>query len=154
MKVLIISDSHGFTSKLRDILEKERDCDMIIHLGDGSPDLDTLSSLTAYKPVCQIKGNCDRLSYNLTERFISFADNFKYFACHGHAYNVKNDLTALFYAAKEYECNFAFYGHTHIPAYEEYENIVLFNPGSVMNGRYGMLITNGKDFELTNKEIQ
>ena len=153
MKVLIVSDSHGFTSMLREIISKENNCDAIIHLGDGSSDIHAINDLTAYKPVYQIKGNCDISSYNSSLRFISYFDNFKFIACHGHTYNVKNDLTALFYAAKEYECRFAFYGYTHIPAYEESEDVILFNPGSVMNGRYGILQTSGSSFTLQNLQI-
>ncbi len=153
MKVLIISDTHGFTSMLRSILIKERNCDMIIHLGDGGTDMFKMSDITAGKPVYQIKGNCDMASYNFSPRFISYIDNFKFIACHGHTYNVKADLCALFYAAKEYECRFAFYGHTHIPRYEELEDVILFNPGSVMNGRYGILKVSGNSFSLKNCTI-
>ncbi len=153
MKVLIVSDSHGFTSKLREIIEKENDFDMLIHLGDGSNDICAVNELIAYKPVHQIKGNCDLSSYNLSLRFISYIDDLKFIACHGHSYNVKNDLSALFYAAKEYECRFAFYGHTHIPSYEEAENVILFNPGSVMNGCYGVLKTCGNRFSLKNLQL-
>lgn len=153
MKILIISDSHGFTSMLRTIIEKENNCDMIIHLGDGSRDMSAVNDITAGKPICQLKGNCDILSCNFSDKFISFADDFKFFACHGHNYNVKISLHSLFYAAKEYDCRFAFYGHTHIPAQEESEGIILFNPGSVTNGCYGILITDKNDFTLENRKI-
>lgn len=150
MKVLIISDSHGFSSMLRDILTKENNCDMIIHLGDGGTDMFEMNDITAGKPVYQVKGNCDMSVYNFSPVIISYIDRFKFIACHGHTYNVKSDLDALFFAAKEHECNFAFFGHTHHPLYEEAEDVILFNPGSVMNGRYGILETNGDKFSLEN----
>lgn len=153
MKILIISDSHGFTSMLKTILETERNCDMIIHLGDGGRDMFEMNELISGIPVYQLKGNCDMASYDFSEKFISYADNFKFFACHGHIYHVKSSLHSLFYAAKEYGCRFAFYGHTHIPSYEETEGIILFNPGSVSNGRYGVLITDKEKFTLENRKI-
>ncbi len=152
MKVLIISDSHR-SQLLTDILKKERNADIILHLGDGSPDMLDTGEYTGGKPVYTLKGNCDLSSYNFPAKLISFAGKAKFFACHGHAYNVKEGLSALFYAAKEAECAFAFYGHTHIPHIEKYEDVTLFNPGAVMNGRYGIMEINGDSITLQHRSL-
>ena len=34
-KVLIISDNHGFTHQLREVIERESPFDLFLHLGDG-----------------------------------------------------------------------------------------------------------------------
>lgn len=153
MKIIIVSDSHSYVSNLETILEEEKDFSAIIHLGDGAKDLRFISSYTDGKPVYSIKGNCDYGDDALPLRFISFFDKVKFFACHGNTYNVKTSLISLFYAAKEYDCKLALYGHTHKAHKETTEGICLFNPGSVANGSYGVLKVNGENFEIYHKSI-
>lgn len=153
MKILILSDSHGFSTELEEILKKERSADMIIHLGDGSTDMYDMNEYTAGKPFYQIKGNCDPYAYDFPQRLITFADNIKIFACHGHLYNVKNDITPLFYAAKQENCRIALYGHTHIPFSEEYDGVHIFNPGCAKNGSYGILETKEGSFTISHADI-
>ncbi len=151
MKILIFSDSHRSTSDMRFILMKEGRPDAIIHLGDGSADLNTLAELTGGIPVYQLQGNCDYPSPDTPVRLISYFEDVKFIACHGHSYNVKAGLSALYFAAKEAECDLALFGHTHTPFNEVSDGIRFFNPGSVASGRYGVLTVNGKTFTLTAK---
>ena len=127
---------------------------MIIHLGDGSADMLDMNEYTAGKPLYQIKGNCDPSAYGFSPHLLSYAEGIKFFACHGHMYNVKQGLIALFCKAKENECNIALYGHTHIAACEKYDGVVLFNPGSVMNGKYGILTVNNTSFSAQHCGIE
>lgn len=154
MKILVLSDSHGFTDMLEAILRKERDADIIIHLGDGGADMLGMNHLTAGKPVYQIKGNCDISAYNFSPKLISSAEDVRFFACHGHMYNVKHDVTALYFAASEANCSLALFGHTHIQFSEDYKGVTLFNPGSVMNGKYGIVTVNGKDIKTEHKKTE
>ena len=39
MKILVMSDSHGAARTLRAVLEKHRDADLVIHLGDGEREM-------------------------------------------------------------------------------------------------------------------
>ncbi|MBQ9945338.1 MAG: metallophosphoesterase [Clostridia bacterium] len=153
MKILIISDTHGFSSLLEAVLKKERGCDAVIHLGDGGADMFAMREYINTKPFYQIKGNCDMQCYDFTLRVISFFDSVKFFACHGHTHNVKTDRLALYYAAKSEGCSLALYGHTHIPLTEEYDGVTVFNPGSISNGSYGILETEGKSFSLRHCRI-
>lgn len=154
MKILVLSDSHGFTDMLEAILRKERDADIVIHLGDGGADMLQMNHLTFGKPVYQIKGNCDISAYNFSPKLISAAENVRFFACHGHMYNVKYDVTALYFAASKASCSLALFGHTHIQFSEEYNGVTLFNPGSVMNGKYGIVTVNGSNTETEHKQIE
>lgn len=147
MKVLILSDSHR-SDLVKDILKKERFCDAFIHLGDGGSDMLDTGEYTGGRPVYNVKGNCDMASYNFPVRLISYFDSVKFYACHGHTHDVKRDLTAIFYAARQENCTLALFGHTHIPTKEEYDGVTLFNPGSAMNGRYGILETDGDSFTV------
>lgn len=152
MKVIILSDSHSYVATLEEILKKES-FDAVIHLGDGASDMRYTENLTAQKPVYQLKGNCDFNSSFLPARFISYFDKVKFFACHGDKYNVKSTLISLMYAAKEYECALALFGHTHRPYKEEADGMCFFNPGSAANGSYGILETNGESFRIFHKSI-
>ena len=51
---------------------------------------------------------------------------------HGHRYGVSWDLQDLLYKGMEVGADIIFYGHTHIPDYQEFpeEGIVIMNPGS------------------------
>lgn len=147
VKVLILSDSHR-SGLVNDILKKERNSDIFIHLGDGGSDMFDTGEFTGGKPVYNVKGNCDTASYGFPEKLISYFGSVKFYACHGHNHNVKNGLSALFYAAKQEQCTLALFGHTHIALNEEYEDVILFNPGSAMNGRYGILEISGDKMTL------
>ena len=153
MKVLILSDSHGMTSRLEEILEKEKNADIILHLGDGGKDLMYMNGHTSGKIVYQIKGNCDSDLYGFPPKLISFIGDIKFIACHGHEYQVKNGLTTLFYAAKQHECQIAFYGHTHTAFHEKEDGIEFFNPGSVRDGKYGIMEASSGKFSLSLKHL-
>lgn len=154
MKILVISDSHGFMTELRNILKQERHCDVIMHLGDGGADMLSMSEFTAGKPVYQVKGNCDISAYNFPEKIISYIGNIKFIACHGHRFNVKTDPSALFYAAKENGCALALFGHTHVPFHEMYEDVELVNPGSVSNGNYCIIQTENDSISIIHQTIK
>lgn len=153
MKAVIVSDSHGNSGILERIFASERNTDCIIHLGDGADDLMGITSFTGRIPVYRIKGNNDPSFYNFSPKLITYMDNIKFFACHGHLLDVKYTLTKLYYAAMQDECRIAFFGHTHVPFMEESENITFFNPGCAYKGQYGVLETKGDTFTLTHKNI-
>lgn len=153
MKILIISDSHGFTSRLEKILLLEHSADVILHLGDGGKNLDEFNDLVSSKPVYIVKGNCDYSVYDYPDRIISSVGNIRFYACHGHLLSVKESLLSLVYAARENKCKIAFFGHTHVPYYDMHEDISLFNPGSVLDGNYGIMQTYGDKFTLELKTL-
>ncbi len=153
MKIIILSDSHRNTEAVREILCNENHFDAIIHLGDGAADLSGMHSLTSGIPVYSIRGNCDYYADDCPLKLISYFENVKFIACHGHEYNVKYGLSGLYFAAKEYECNLALFGHTHTPFDEDSDGIRFFNPGSASDGRYGVLTVKGADFSIAAKRV-
>ena len=50
---------------------------------------------------------------------------------HGHYYNVNYGTQMLVEAAKEKGADVVFYGHTHVPAFEQKNGNYYVNPGSV-----------------------
>ena len=47
MKVLIVSDTHGHRKEIREIIEREKPIDLLIHLGDIQGDEEYIQSLAA-----------------------------------------------------------------------------------------------------------
>jgi len=149
MKILVLSDSHGFEKSLCEILKNNANsCDMIIHLGDGCSDMQYMREYTGNKPVCVLKGNCDYGFAGEPERITTKAEGKTIFACHGHRYNVKEQYrspTTLHYAALEENADICLYGHTHIQRLDEIDGMVILNPGAAKNGEYAIIgIKDGK----------
>ena len=167
MKLLIASDIHGsayYCEKLLELYKKEN-ADKLLLLGDllyhgarnALPrDYSTLKTAELLNSVKEnilcIKGNCDSEVDTLVLEFPVEAD-FAYFtvaghnaiAAHGHktpAHLKKND--------------FLFNGHFHVPAFEQRENCIYINCGSVSipkeNSPHSCLVVT--DNELIWKDIE
>ena len=136
MKLLILSDSHGYVFNLEAILKRERDADAILHLGDGGDDLRLMTEYTEGKPCYICKGNCDSVGHGFPETIVTEAEGVRIFACHGHQYGVKYGLQKLYYAAKEAGAQLCLFGHTHSPCCEFEPGFTMVNPGSVAAGSY------------------
>ncbi len=139
MKLLALSDSHGAAGRLQAILQRETEVDGIVHLGDGAGDMARFLAFTVGKPVWIARGNCDRAADGLAEQHVFTEAGVTVLACHGHRYNVKTGLLALYFAAVQAQAKLCLYGHTHVQKAETYEGVTLLNPGAVMNGRYAVV---------------
>ena len=146
MKLLILSDIHGFSDPLEYILKAfyEENCTMILFLGDAlyhgprnsiddgynaSRTIEILNSLS--DKILAVRGNCDSevdqmvLDYSLLSDYHMVFDGMrKIFFTHGHIYNRANmpllnrgDIFAS--------------GHTHIAEIEDVKGVIHFNPGSI-----------------------
>ena len=158
-KVIIISDSHGKLDNVRTIMEKEKNVNCVIHLGDLIGQDEELEEICRC-PIYKVKGNGDFLSDNPSSDVIEIGDN-RIFITHGHQYGVNYGIDKLCYAAQERECNIAMYGHTHVPDNSAYGGIIIVNPGSVSLPRqlnhkptYGvMMINERKKTDITIKYV-
>lgn len=136
MRILVFSDSHGATSRMREALLLQRDADMIIHLGDGERDLNELSNAVAGRKTVQVCGNCDFYSM-LPENEIVLAGGVKIFCSHGHTEHVKYGREELVSKARALGARIALYGHTHESVTDYDDGLYIMNPGSIRNGEYG-----------------
>lgn len=153
-KILVFSDSHGYSNYMNKALEMHDDADMMIHLGDGAYDLSHLFPEHPQLPLIFIAGNgeeggwirVDRKHEPLKFGFTEFAGK-KIFMAHGHRYDVKYGLSRLIAAGYEKGADIILYGHTHIPfnqyipagTYLDYigetdRPLLVFNPGSIGMG--------------------
>lgn len=135
MKVVVVSDSHGWNHILNEICEVHPDADAYLHLGDlqGDP--------TQFPKYTFVSGNMDR-NIDVYERVVELG-GYRIMMTHSNECNYFNRLYQLADRAKELECQIALYGHTHVPHMEVVEGIYTFNPGSVSEGRSMMYETYG-----------
>lgn len=146
MKYLIASDIHGsafWCGKLMEAYKTEK-ADRLLLLGDilyhgprnALPEdydppkvADMLNGIK--EDILCIRGNCEADVDSLvlefcirTEHAVIDLGKTMIFATHGHTYNT-SELPAL------HKGDILLYGHTHVPACEEYEEYIYMNPGSV-----------------------
>lgn len=142
MRILILSDSHGYKGKLDMVLMKAESTgsfDAVVHLGDGYMDLKPYES--GLPPLYVTPGNCD--GDRGTAIYPEFSGA-RVYMTHGHHLHVKMGLWKLKSAALEAQAQVALFGHTHRPLCKEEDGILLLNPGSVMEGRFAVLTIDEK----------
>ncbi|MBN2259407.1 MAG: metallophosphoesterase [Clostridiales bacterium] len=132
-RILIVSDTHGSREMLKELVEKYRDFDYLIHLGDYSKDLDDINFVGK---VISVKGNADREVDGNIE-VVAEINQLKFLIVHGHLYDVKFGINKLFYTALEKKVDVVLFGHTHSQFCNKHENILFVNPGSLIAPRHG-----------------
>lgn len=146
MKLMIASDIHGSAYYCNKMLEayKREGADKLLLLGDilyHGPRNDlpkeyepkkVIEMLNAVKEeiIC-VRGNCDTevdqmvLEFPvLAEYCILYLHNRMIFATHGHHFNQVNKPMLK-------KGDILLNGHTHVPKWEEHEDFIYVNPGSV-----------------------
>lgn len=148
MKILTLSDSHGYMADMRQYVE--RFCpDAIIHLGDYYFDATALSREYPEIPMYAVCGNCDRYRMQILEaetRTVSI-DGVRFLITHGHLHHVKQSLYPLLSQARAMRVDAALFGHTHV-AYcqREEDGLWVVNPGACGYGGSAAIVEteNGK----------
>lgn len=149
--IVVLSDTHGNKDGVRRLSAVFKECDYVVHLGDGALDMsDVLAQYPKKTYVC--RGNCDCVRA-LPEGELE-VDGVKIFFCHGDGYRVKTDLSRLSREAKERGCSLALFGHTHRAEIVQTDGVTLVNPGSMrfpayMGGSYAYItVKNGKVYPV------
>lgn len=146
MKLLVVSDSHGDTRALYRTVEREKDADAVLFLGDGIRDVEALREERPSLRLYAVRGNCDFAAFDPIDGLAAFGGVLFYYT-HGHRYSVKSGTQALAEAAAARGAQAALYGHTHQPALCEAQGVTLFNPGALCRtggGSYGVItVENG-----------
>lgn len=131
MKVLIISDTHGNTSRAFKAHTISEPVDAIIHLGDGSGDADILREALDI-PVINVAGNCDAGS-KAPRELVWECEGKRILLTHGDAYHVKSGLARLRQRAEEMGACAVLFGHTHQVMLECHKGLLMLNPGALSN---------------------
>ena len=136
MRIVVISDSHGYGSVVDKIIRREKDAEAVIFLGDVTNDIEDFTYEYTDKQFVIVSGNCDifpQYPYTAVAKF----GGVNIFAAHGHTLNVKYGLGSLIQAARQQDCQIALYGHTHVPFTKYEDGIYIVNPGSCARSRDG-----------------
>ena len=141
MTLLVISDTHGRSDRVREVLRIHPEASAVIFLGDGLRDLPEELVISERPKLYAVSGNCD--PYTLSgfslgeEALLSFGSPYRFLLMHGHRHGVKSGREhALAYASVR-GADVLLYGHTHVPeeryfpADEGRRPMWIFNPGSL-----------------------
>jgi hypothetical protein len=135
MKILVVSDTHGATDKLKALLDKvSGQISAVIHAGDYETDTEEIKRLYPSLPVYGVCGNCDTGRVEPPTRLVELAGK-RIFITHGHRYEVNFSLMRLAYTAMENNADIAVFGHTHIPVLTKDGDLYIVNPGSLSRPR-------------------
>lgn len=138
MRILVLSDSHRISQRVREAYELIEDVSMIIHLGDGERDMAVLDDLPAGVKVVQVRGNCDFGSELPAVELLDVGGK-RIFCTHGHLFHVKFGDAMIMEEAEKYNADITLYGHTHTPVTKFKSGRYYFNPGSLLDGNFGYI---------------
>lgn len=137
MKILVLSDSHRASAYAEKALSAHPTAEVVIFLGDGEGDI-LPHMRQPQQAFAAVRGNCDLCSTLPLTRVFDL-QGIRFFCAHGHTYHVKSTLVYLKTAARTENASVALFGHTHTPFLAEENGLLLFNPGSLRSGDYGLL---------------
>lgn len=130
MRILIISDTHGYEDNLKKVLYIEGKPDHLLHLGDIEGAEERIQEMAGC-PIDVVAGNCDFFSRMPKVKFVELG-GYKIMMTHGHYYYVTVGTRDLVEEAKTNGCNVVMFGHTHKPFLnEEDRELTVLNPGSL-----------------------
>jgi len=136
-RLLVLSDTHGHTRALEVVLNWVQDnsqsggISAAVFLGDGVSDLPYGANVTGFS--CEwklVRGNND-IDFSLPLSDVFDFNGHRFFLCHGHRYTLYNGYHTLVAAAQNVKAEAVLFGHTHVPCYDNDDNILLINPGSL-----------------------
>ena len=130
-RILIISDTHGYTDPCLSIINSTR-FDAIIHAGDYTRDAEDLEYIYPNIPIHYVKGNNDLFSRAPSELTV-IIDKARIYITHGHEQHVKYEITyhTLRERALRSHPDLVVFGHTHEPYTSYDDGMIILNPGSV-----------------------
>lgn len=139
MKIIVVSDTHGSYRNFKRVMELNRNADIVVHCGDSRDEVDDIRLEFPDKVYYTVKGNCDLGSMlPSTEEFT--VDGVRFFATHGHLFNVKYGMFDIDKAARVKGIDVVLFGHTHVEMDVVREGIRFFNPGSLgFGGSFGVI---------------
>lgn len=129
MKVLIVSDTHGYDQNFEAAINQEAPIDALIHCGDIEGSEDYFEAL-AECPVYMVRGNNDFFSDLPGERVFELS-GYRIFLTHGHYYGVSMGAEHIMDEGLDRGVDIVMFGHTHRPLLIQESDITVLNPGSL-----------------------
>lgn len=129
MKVLIVSDTHGYDQNFKWVMDREAPIDALIHCGDIEGSEDYFEAL-ADCPVYMVRGNNDFFS-ELPGELLFELRGHRIFLTHGHIYGVSMGTEHIVDEGLDRKADVVMFGHTHRPLLTQESGITVLNPGSL-----------------------
>ncbi len=129
MRILIVSDTHRHEENLEIVLKREKNLDMLIHLGDSEGSEDYIRTM-AECPCYIVKGNNDYFS-DLNRDIKMTIGKYKVLLTHGHHYYVSLGTETIISEGRAQDMDIVMFGHTHRPLLDIRKDITVLNPGSL-----------------------
>ena len=129
MSILIVSDTHRHEENLEIVLQREKNLDMLIHLGDSEGSEDYIRTI-AECPCYIVKGNNDYFS-DLNRDIKMTIGKYRVLLTHGHHYYVSLGTETIISEGRAQDMDIVMFGHTHRPLVDIREDITVLNPGSL-----------------------
>ncbi|WP_440896020.1 metallophosphoesterase family protein [Amphibacillus sp. Q70] len=126
-KVLIVSDSHGWSKELAILKNRyQGKVDQMIHCGDSELDYHQKE----IKNFQRVAGNTD-YDPEFPDELTFDVKGTTFLVAHGHMHNIKMTLTPITYRADELHAKIICYGHSHLAGVTQIDNKLVINPGSI-----------------------
>ena len=129
-RIGVFSDTHGSIENLRYLTDRLGQLDSLFHLGDCVEDVPMLAARLNTGFV-SVRGNCDPWAEAPLQQIIPWHGH-RILLLHGHTHMGRLSLS---YKAKAEQCDVVCSGHTHVASVEEYDGVLLINPGSLSRPR-------------------
>lgn len=130
LRIVVLSDTHGNTSRLEKVIFQQPKADCFIHLGDGQRDMEEVMAGFPGKDYRSVAGNCDFAAVGPDEDELVAAGK-RIFFTHGHRYFVKGGPSRIIAEAVNRHADILLYGHTHVAVAEYDDGLYVMNPGSL-----------------------
>ncbi len=143
MKLLVLSDTHGYTDNARNVIQKigeQMEC--VLHLGDHDRDAKYLEEEFPHIPFHIVRGNNDYDTDTPREVMTHYGGK-NILLTHGNKQNVYWNHDTIYYWALEKGADAVLFGHTHSPVYDDRGQVLLMNPGSISRPRQSTTPTFG-----------
>jgi putative phosphoesterase len=141
MRLLVISDTHGYLDAARAVVRERGPWDHVVHLGDSALDAVALAAELGID-VLTLRGNNEYPGSPPSKDALVFeAGGVGFYALHGHDLDVSHwdasldeALAEIAERAREKKAQVALFGHTHVPLVRTRNKVLLVNPGAMSLG--------------------
>jgi putative phosphoesterase len=141
MRVLVISDTHGYLAAARRVIKERGPWDHIIHLGDSALDAITLAAELQID-ILAVPGNNEHAPWTGHHQELLFdLHGLRFLALHGHELDLnpwdsslEKKLAHLARRGRNQNATVVLFGHTHVPLIRRIDDVLLVNPGAMGAG--------------------
>ena len=151
--IAVVSDTHGERNLLSTVIRDNSPLDIIIHCGDGLRDI-CAADIPDNTVVLKVRGNTDTSpECDADEILFEKILQWNKMIAHGHQFSVKRDLAKIVDTGLKAGARIILFGHTHEQFFKNGDPL-LFNPGNLSDGKYGIIHASGEKWAFEHKRIR